>query len=308
MRNRWFRSQRALDRERTRLVDQTATRLAELAADLKTTTGLRIGHDVRWAEPRSAAIIEKTLEVRADLILLESERSDYLIGLLSNTDWELIRRSPVDVWFAGDGGRPPTRVLAAVADNPGADGSGADLNKRVLGMSELIDAKLGTRTMIMSPDDGSAADEIRASAKDAGADLIVMGAASLTRLERLLQPVTAEPMLAGATCDVLFVRDRIGPGGLPSTSRPPVQGLPAIDVERALLDPDVVFDHSPDKLAGEERLSKAMRRRLLQVWEADLKAELVQTDEGGNGAVNEPASAGLLPAVQRALSSLDEAA
>jgi hypothetical protein len=133
--------------------------------------------------------------------------------------------------------------------------------------------------------------------------VIVMGAATLSRLERLWKPITAEPVLARATCDVVFIRDRIEAPTRPDTAGPAVRGLPAIDLERALTDPDIVFDHSPRNLVEEKRLSVEMRRRLLQIWEADLKAELVQAEEGGTRTVT--AAANRLPAVQRAMKILE---
>jgi nucleotide-binding universal stress UspA family protein len=48
-------------------------------------------------------------------------------------------------------------------------------------------------------------DVITAVCKDQNADLIVMGATNIGRWERVISPVHAEPALADADADVLFV-------------------------------------------------------------------------------------------------------
>jgi hypothetical protein len=55
---------------------------------------------------------------------------------------------------------------------------------------------------------------------------------------------------------------------------------PAIDIERAILDPRRAFG-SPQAIAEAEELNVAMRRRLLRLWAQDVRAALNETNEGG---------------------------
>ena len=77
--------------------------------------------------------------------------------------------------------------------------------------------------------------------------------------------------------------------------------MPVVDVERAIINPDIVFNHSPDLLIREDRLSREMRLRLLDIWENDLRAEMKEADEGGLPA---PAQVELIPAIHRARAKL----
>jgi len=63
----------------------------------------------------------------------------------------------------------------------------------------------------------------------------------------------------------------------PKRGAGPVAG---IDLSQAVLDPASVFRH-PEDISTCEELTAAMRRRLLQLWEADVRAQMREEDEGG---------------------------
>jgi hypothetical protein len=117
------------------------------------------------------------------------------------------------------------------------------------------------------------------AAKSLNANLIVMAARNLSRWERLFQSVTAEPVLADAPCDVVFVKDSDG-AMVPVTDQRPIQGIPAYDMESAITEPGRTFG-SPQTLANASDISIALRRRILQVWEQDVRAQQTEEDEGG---------------------------
>jgi len=58
-----------------------------------------------------------------------------------------------------------------------------------------------------------------------------------------------------------------------------VEGAAEFDVEAAILDPRRVFGE-PAKVLESERLSAAMKERLLNLWRQDVVAEQVAVNEG----------------------------
>ena len=308
---RWLRSRQEQVNERIESADSAATRLAEFAVNIAAESGLAVKHDARWADDEVQAIVQKATECRTDIVLKTTERAGYLVGLLDHPDWTLIRQSPAHIWFVGDDHRAPRHLLAALGTgNDTRQTSMSECDRQVSTLAALLGRTRQVRTSILQMQSAAAAggkdltsapclidtfpldpvatnlierpprDAIPTLAKALDADLILMGATSLTRLDRLLRPVTEEPVLARTTCDVAFLRPSMQTeSSLPA--EPPVQGLPAVDIQRALSDPDIVFNHSPEKLAKENRLSVDMRRRLLRIWEQDLKATLTAEDDGG---------------------------
>ncbi len=328
---RWLRNQKAQMERRTAAVDLAATRLAELAVNLTAATGLAVEHDARWASDEAGAIVQKASESRADLIMKSSERSDYLLGLRDRPDWTLIRQSPAHLWFVGDDGRPPRHVLAAIGEQRSGREAGSTRagDRRLCEFATMLDASPQLKTSVLHTRDraerigsqravadligsfpidpvtaniieGTPRDTIPDFAEALDVDVILMGAENLTRLERFLRPAAEEPVLGRTRCDVVFLRPAEAPPPTAAVEQT-VQGLPAVDVEKALTDPDIVFDHSPEKLAAEERLSVEMRERLLEVWEQDLKSALVAEDDG---AATVSAESQLIPAIVRARSNL----
>lgn len=47
--------------------------------------------------------MRKIDQYQPDLVMKESEDQGYIMGMVRNTDWELLRQSPVPVWFNKDG-------------------------------------------------------------------------------------------------------------------------------------------------------------------------------------------------------------
>lgn len=100
--------------EREKRVNEAATLVAELVLRLKT-EGVSITHDTRWDAPRSDAILRKISESQPDLVMKQSREHSYVMGLVGNTDWDLIRQSPAHVWFVTDGGQDSIdQVVTAV--------------------------------------------------------------------------------------------------------------------------------------------------------------------------------------------------
>ena len=95
--------------------------------------GIRVRIDVRWEHPLDASVLRKAAETGADLVL---KSTHYHAGLgrtlFSAADWNLMTRSPVDLWLVKP--RPiaqnPT-ILTAIDPRPCLDGAGA-VDERIL--------------------------------------------------------------------------------------------------------------------------------------------------------------------------------
>lgn len=132
--------------------------------------------------------------------------------------------------------------------------------------------------------EGWPARSIPEAAQRLQADLIVMGARSLSRWQRLFRAVTAEPVLARAGCDLLVVREADDVEA-PVADELPVVGEAGIDPELAILDPASTFP-SPGRVLDVDGFSVMLKKRILDAWERDIK----KADES-NGKLREIAVA-----------------
>ena len=85
--------------------------------------------------------------------------------------------------------------------------------------------------------------------------------------------------MAESECDILIVRDR-DMSSVPDTTDSPFRGVPEYDLEYAIVDPKRTFE-SPQEVANVTDISVDLRRRILQVWEYDISAEMSEENEGG---------------------------
>ena len=146
---------------------------------------------------------------------------------------------------------------------------------------------------------GPAADVIPAMAKSMNAGLVVMGARNLGRWERLLKSVTAEPALSSVPCDIVFVKDA-DEFSAPVAEEQPRQGIPSVNIERAITEPDRAFK-SPESVVATDDLTVGFKRRILDAWELDVNRQLTAEDEGGP---LQDTPAGILLEINRARESL----
>ena len=104
LKRRILDTNQALGNERQKIADIAATRLAEIAIQIQLKEkGVKATQDVRWDQPRIDAILRKIVQSQPDLVMKESEDEGYIMGMVRHTDWELMRQSPVPVWFDKDG-------------------------------------------------------------------------------------------------------------------------------------------------------------------------------------------------------------
>lgn len=104
LKKRILDSSQAIDDERQKIADHAATQLAEIGIQIQLKEeGVKATQDVRWDRPRTDAIMRKINQSQPDLVMKESEDQGYIMSMVRNIDWELMRQSPVPVWFDKDG-------------------------------------------------------------------------------------------------------------------------------------------------------------------------------------------------------------
>lgn len=334
-----FSTDPAVIAEKQRITNREAALLAEMVVRLKS-EGVTVHHDVRWDHPRTDAILRKIEDSQPDVVLKESREHDYVMGLTRNTDWDLIRQSPVNVWFVSNQHRKISSIATAVGLTTDASEPFSSVDYDVFGtaieFAKAFDAdhhpihayqvptgmgiysayapdmvaavsspeqsaqlkqdraevaaahgrsikafadSFGIKSEDIRVVEGHPGDVLPDVARELHADLMVMGARSLSRWERIVSPVTAEPVLADTTCDVLFVKDD-PEASIPAAVEPPLRGTAPAGLERALTDPEEFFG-SPMSVVDHGRISPALRRRILQIWERDLRAQMASEGEGG---------------------------
>jgi universal stress protein E len=96
-------------------IDDCTQRLRKLS-DIAELRGLRRQITVTWDYPVADALVRQVLRHRPQLLLVQSHRHSRLARVwLDNTDWELIRKCPIPVWFSKTSGRlAHGRVFAAI--------------------------------------------------------------------------------------------------------------------------------------------------------------------------------------------------
>lgn len=332
----YFGSNEDRAREREALMARDATRVSEVAARLRK-DGVDVQHEVRWGAPRTDAILRKIAEAKPDVVMKQSREHSYFLGLTTNTDWDLARRSPANLWLVSDEVDRIDRIVAAVGSqlkrhenitsatdydlfrsaNAIADAFGAAIYPVNAFQVPRTDGTIGgaggaampaeaavemqqTREVVIKrhsdmvdafaqyfgvPRDnvhlseGRPSDVIPQVTEALGADLLVMGASSITRLERFIGAVTVEPVMADTRCDIVIVRDP-DPAAVPEVAGEPEVGKPKFNLEKAISHPQETFS-SPKQLAATSEISLDLRDRILQAWEHDIRAEMNEENEGG---------------------------
>ena len=333
---RLFTSEEELDQQRQMLLDRDATRLAEIAAWL-VQNGIKVEHEVRWGYPRADAMLKKIAQSTPDIVMKRQEEHGFLLGITTNTDWDLARHAASNLWLVHDDTERIDTLLAAVGNKSGESvevTSGADSNllataigvgkaceARVVAVNayelpEVADFAANVGGTVMPVQSAKAQQEARSRiverhtkhvkaltekygvdeddvflreghpgfvipevATEVEAGRIVMGARSVGRLERVVSSVTVEPVMANADCDILVVRDGDSQK-VAGVDERAVTGVPRYDLENAITHPDDTFE-SPQQVANLSEISVDLRKRILQAWEYDIRAEMVEENEGG---------------------------
>lgn len=112
-----FASRDEIDAGRLQLLASARERQEALRNEISTATGLTVSSATVWNHDRSRCILNAAKDQQADLILKQSGEHAYVLGLLSNTDWDLVRNARTPVWFLPpDGDRHPADGIVAAVD------------------------------------------------------------------------------------------------------------------------------------------------------------------------------------------------
>lgn len=222
--------------------------LEKIAAGLRR-RGLRVSCAVEWDYPQSEAVVRHVLSTRPDLLVAETAHHSRIARwILSNTDWELIRSCPCPLWLVR-GGRLPKKPQLLVAVDPGHEqASRSRLDTRLLEAARQLVDSIGGTIGIVHADDPQASQLVAverlgkrhgvapalryvipgettrvlpAVVTKTGADILLLGAVSRSRLGEPFIGTTAERLIDRVECDVFVVKP-IGYRSPVSRRRPPI--------------------------------------------------------------------------------------
>ncbi len=266
-----FATREEMESGRLRILSDAGEHQARLQEAIEQTHGIPATCETLWGPDASDRILARAGAARVDLIIKTSGNHNYVLGLLSNTDWDLLRESEVPVWFvAADGVKTPASgIIAAVDQSYTEDDGGQEFRlddeafEMAKGLSDRYTSPLyavhayrlprmlpgfegyvptmgAASTAAVTPavdeqarkevarrhgrviqdfvdqhgipiDDlvlaeGPVDHVLARTAEAKGAGLIVMGSSNRSWWDHLLGRANAEPTLASAACDVLFVK------------------------------------------------------------------------------------------------------
>src|SRR4051812_5141445 len=123
--------------------------LRALAAPLQA-EGLDVSIDARWDHPLAEAIVRKTIESHADIVVKDSHYHSALKrSLFTNTDWGLIRNCPAKLLLVKSHvTAEKLRVIAAIDPLHERD-AGATLDKRILETAAAVSSAVGAELHVL---------------------------------------------------------------------------------------------------------------------------------------------------------------
>ncbi len=141
-----FADQQEVNREKDRLTSSAATRLGEIALELRN-RGANVSHEVRWDHPYADALLRKISETDPDLVMKHTRGPNYVLGLIDNPDWELIRKSPSHLWFVKQGVPAIEIVLTSIGGTAVDDGIISQADYKVFEIGNMLADCLAARNV-----------------------------------------------------------------------------------------------------------------------------------------------------------------
>ncbi len=136
---------RLLTRAREAMLLQRHEELNANAAPLRE-EGLKVEVDVRWGKRRHEEILARVNVLQPDILFKSTHPSSALRRLLlSDTSWQLIRRSPVPLWLVHDAQWNGQRLCAALDPLHSADKPAA-LDHLLIRTSQALQTQFGLQT------------------------------------------------------------------------------------------------------------------------------------------------------------------
>lgn len=235
----------ALTRAKESYVSDQKHRLETLAGPYRA-DGIDVAIKAAWDHPLYEGIIRQTLRSDPRLVLKDTHYHSLLRRtLFSNTDWQVIRGCPAPLWLVREDRSFDRPVVLASVDPMHTNDKPANLDTRLLSEAFEFAGKLQGVVHVLhaynpfvDPDDpkrieeaheaglkalaeqfqlppdrvhfraGNPIDVLPTVEREIGADIVVMGAVSRSRLEHAVVGSTAENVLDLLSCDVLIVKPR----------------------------------------------------------------------------------------------------
>jgi len=207
--------------------------LEALAAGLRR-RGLTVRCTVEWDYPQHEAVVRHVLDERPDLLVAETSHHSRIVRwILSNTDWELIRSCPCPLWLVRGGKLPKQPKLLVAVDPAHEHATRSRLDTRLLAAAEQLTSYIGGTVALVHADDpansslgaverlgkrhnvapsrryvipGDTTRVLPAVVKSFGADILLLGAVSRSRLGQPFIGTTAERLIDRVECDVFVVK------------------------------------------------------------------------------------------------------
>ncbi len=149
------RGEDAARRARERAVAAARVELERLAATLRPCDAA-VTTRVVWGAPAYEAIVEAAQESRADLLVVGAHERATLHSRLTDTDWQLMRRTPCPLLLVKNARFSPYRSLLAAVDCLGAGHERHGSEPGVLATSRCVARAFGCGLRVAYADCGSA--------------------------------------------------------------------------------------------------------------------------------------------------------
>jgi universal stress protein E len=207
--------------------------LEKLAAPTRR-KGLQVRCLVEWDYPQHEAVVRHVLAEKPDLLVAETAHHSRIARwILSNTDWELIRVCPCPLWLVRRGALPKHPVILVAVDPGHADARRSQLDNRLLGAAQVLVDNVGGTIGIVHADSpqatnidaverlgtrfgvaparryvvpGETTRVLPSVVEKVGADILLLGAVSRSRLGQPFIGTTAERLIDRVECDVFVVK------------------------------------------------------------------------------------------------------
>jgi universal stress protein E len=141
--NRDFVDPASVEKARASLLESHRRKLRELATHAKA-EGLTVNVDARWDYPLHEGIVRKTLDCGADIVLKDTHYHSVLKrSIFSNTDWNLIRTSPANLWLVKPRAAGVRPSIVAAVDPLHERDKPAELDHRILEIAQELSSGLG---------------------------------------------------------------------------------------------------------------------------------------------------------------------
>jgi nucleotide-binding universal stress UspA family protein len=198
------RGDAAAHRTQDRTVAAARAALERLATSMRDGVA-RVTTRIVWGVPPYEAILAAAEEWGADLLVVGTHERGTLHTRLTDTDWQLMRRTRCPLLLVKGASFSGYRTILAAVDPLHGCGEADGIEQAVLAASRCVADACGSTVRKLESGEGSATQAIIDAAAHRRADLVVVGAARGRGLAEAVIGNTAELVAGELPCDVLIV-------------------------------------------------------------------------------------------------------